>query len=140
RDWASQRYPARAVPYLVAALARTEAINHNGRWHLQYWITKEIGREWADYAYIYSRVLQRSRFKWTKDPADRALEEKLYHPDLATFRRAVAEKDQVVAAVRAGQADLRQAARYLTAEQLAPLREDFRFLLDAALLQREWVR
>jgi hypothetical protein len=140
RDWAARRYPARAVPYVVSAMARTEAINHNGRWHLEYWMTKEIGREWADYAYIYSRVLQRSRYKWTKDPADRALEEKLYHPDEATFRRAVAEKDKVLAEVRASQNDLHQAARYLTAEQLAPLREDFRFLLDAALLQREWVR
>jgi hypothetical protein len=140
RDWVAQRYPAQAVPYLVSALARTEAINHNGRWHLEYWVTKEIGREWADYAYIYSRVLQRSRYKWTKDPADRELEDKLYHPDDATFRRAIAEKDRVVAEVRASQGDLRQAARYLTAEQLAPLREDFRFLLDAALLQREWIR
>jgi hypothetical protein len=121
-------------------MARTEFINHHGRWHLEYWLTKEIGREWGDYAYIYSRVLQRSRYKWTHDPADRALEDKLYHPDEETFRRAVAEKDRVLAEVRAGQGDLRQAARYLTAEQLAPLREDFRFLLDAALLQREWVR
>jgi hypothetical protein len=140
RDWAGKRYPARAVPYVVSALARTEAINHHGRWHLEYWMTKEIGREWADYAYVHSRVLQRSRYKWTKDPADRALEEKLYHPDEATFRRVLAEKDEVIAQVRASQGDLRQAARYLTAEQLAPLREDFRFLLDAALLQREWVR
>jgi hypothetical protein len=140
REWAGKRYPARAVPYVVSALARSEAINHNGRWHLEYWVTKEIGREWADYAYIYSRVLQRSRYKWTKSPSDRDLEEKLYHPDEATFRRAVAEKDKVVGEVRASQNDLRQAARYLTPEQLAPLREDFRFLLDAALLQREWVR
>jgi hypothetical protein len=140
RDWASQRYPPRAVPYVVAAMARTEAINHNGRWHLEYWMTKEIGREWADYAYVYSRVLQRSRYKWTHAAADRELEEKLYHPDEATLRRVMAEKEKVVAEVRAAQTDLRQAARYLTAEQLAPLREDFRFLLDAALLQREWVR
>ena len=56
------------------------------------------------------------------------------------LRRVLAEKDKVLADVRASQNDLRQAARYLTPEQLAPLREDFRFLLDAALLQREWVR
>jgi len=140
RDWAGKRYPAGAVPYLVSALARTEDINHRGRWHLGYWVTKEIGREWADYAYIYSRILQRARSKWSKDPADRTLEDHLYHPDEATFRRLLAEKDEVVAEVRASQGDLRQAARYLTAEQLAPLREDFRFLLDAALLQREWIR
>jgi hypothetical protein len=140
RDWAARRYPAAAVPYVAAAMARTEMINHRGRWHLEYWLTKEIGREWGDYAYIYSRVLQRSRYKWTHAPADRALEEKLYHPDEETVRRAVAEKDRVLAEVRAAQGDLRQAARYMTAAQLAPLREDFRFLLDAALLQREWVR
>jgi hypothetical protein len=140
RDWAARRYPAAAVPYVAAAMARTELINHRGRWHLEYWLTKEIGREWGDYAYIYSRVLQRSRYKWTHAPADRALEDQLYHPDEETVRRALAEKDRVLAEVRAAEADLRQAARYLTAAQLAPLREDFRFLLDAALLQREWVR
>jgi hypothetical protein len=139
-DWAALRYPARAVPHIASALKRTEEINHRGRWHLEYWLHKEIGREWADYAYIYSRVLQRSRFKWTQAPADRELEDKLYHPDAETFRRAMAEKDAVVALVRASQADLRQAARYLPAARLAPLEEDFRFLLDAALLQREWLR
>jgi hypothetical protein len=140
RDWAARRYPAGAVRWVASALARTESINHRGRWHLEYWITKEIGREWADYPYIYSRVLQRSRYKWTHAPADKILEEKLYHPDEETLQKVVAEKDRVIADVRASQADLRQAARYLTSEQLAPLREDFRFLLDAAQLQREWVR
>jgi hypothetical protein len=140
RDWAAKRYPAAAVPYVARAFGRTEMINHRGRWHLGYWVTKEIGREWGDYPYVYSRVLQRSRYKWSRDPADKALEEKLYHPDEETLRRVVAEKDQVVAEVNAAQGDLRQAARYLTAEQLAPLREDFRFLEDAALLQREWIR
>jgi hypothetical protein len=140
RDWAARRYPAAAVRYVAQAFARTETINHRGRWHLEYWLTKEIGREWGDYAYVYSRVLQRSRYKWTHAPADKALEEKLYHPDDETFRRVLAEKDQVVAEVAAAQAELRQAARYLSAAQLAPLREDFRFLEDAALLQREWIR
>jgi len=68
------------------------------------------------------------------------LEEKLYHPDAETFHKLIAEKDEVIAQARGGQGDLRQAARYCTPEQLAPLEEDFRFLLDAALLQREWVR
>ncbi len=139
-DWAARRYPPRAVPHVVAALARTEAINHRGRWHLEYWLHKEIGREWADYAYLYSRVLLRSRFKWTQEPGDLVREEKLYHPDAETFARAMAEKDAVVAQVRASQADLRQAARYLPPAQLAPLEEDFRFLLDAAVLTREWLR
>jgi hypothetical protein len=139
-DWAGARFHPRAVPHIVSALKRSEFINHRGRWHLEYWFTKEIGREWADYAYIYSRVLQRSRFKWSGADADRALEEKLYRPDQQTFDRLMAEKDAVVAEVRAAFADLRQARRYLTAAQLTPLEEDFRFLQDAALLQREWIR
>jgi hypothetical protein len=140
RDWAGWRYPARAVPYVVSAFKRSETINHRGRWHLEYWFTKEIGREWADYAYVYSRVLQRSRWKWTGADDDRALEQKLYHPDEATVARALEEKDMVVAEVRAARSDLRQAARWLTPAQLAPLEEDFRYLQDAALLQREWIR
>ncbi|MGH7960090.1 MAG: hypothetical protein ACREH8_24180, partial [Opitutaceae bacterium] len=90
--------------------------------------------------YYYGHVLERARSKWTGDPADRALEEKLYHPDAATYRKLIAEKDEVVANVGAGLADLRAAARHATAEQLAPFQEDYRFLQDAALLQREWVR
>jgi hypothetical protein len=140
REWAGARYPAAAVPYIVSACKRSEFINHYGRWHLEYWFTKEIGREWGDYAYTYSRVLQRARSKWTGSAADRRLEEKLYHPDAETFARAVGEKDLVVAEVEAALADLRQASRYLTAAQLGQWREDFRFLMDAALLQREWVR
>jgi hypothetical protein len=139
-DWAGARFHARAVPHVVSALKRSETINHRGRWHLGYWFTKEIGREWADYAYVYSRVLQRSRYKWTGAPADQELERKLYQPDQATFDRLIAEKDEVVAEVRAAFADLRQARRYVTAAQLAPLEEDFRFLQDAALLTREWLR
>jgi hypothetical protein len=140
RDWAAQRYPAGAVPYLVSALERSEFINHHGRWHLEYWLTKSIGDEWGDYPYYFSRVLTRSRYKWTHDPADRELEEKLYHPDAETVRRLVAEKDQVVAAARAALDDLRQAGRHLPPPALARWREDFAFLLDAALLQREWIR
>ena len=139
-DWARRRYPARAVPDLVSALKRSEDIQHRGRWHLQYWLTKSIGSEWGDYPYYYSRVRARSRYKWSQDPADKALEEKLYHPDADTFRRLAAEKDEVIEQVRAAQRELRAASRYLTAEQAAPLREDFDFLLDAALLQREWIR
>lgn len=140
QDWAKRRYPAAAAPYLASAMKRSEFINHHGRWHLEYWFTKSIGPEWGDYTYYYSRVVTRSRSKWSHDPADVALEEKLYHPDAETFRKLVAEKDEVIAQVRAGQADLREAARYLTAEQLAPFEEGYRFLQDAALLQREWIR
>jgi hypothetical protein len=140
RDWAAKRFPAKAAPLVASAMKRSEFINHHGRWHLENWLTKGIGSEWGDYPYYYGHVLERARSKWTNDPADRALEEKLYHPDEETYRKLVAEKDEVVAQVRASQADLRQAARHATAEQLAPLVEDFRFLQDAALLQREWIR
>jgi hypothetical protein len=138
-EWAGRRFPARAVPFIASALKRSEFINHYGRWHLEYWFTKELGDAWGDYSYIYSRVLQRSRYKWSKARTDQYLEEKLYHPDEETFRRAVKEKDLVVAQAQGALDDLRAASRYLTAAQLAPLREDFRFLLDAALLQREWI-
>ena len=139
-DWAAKRYPAEAVPYIVSALKRTEFINHAGRWPLGEWLTKGIGEEWGNYPYYFSRVVIRSRYKWTHDPADQALDEQMYHPSKATFQKLVAEKDEVIAQVRASQADLRQAARYLTPEQLAPLQEDFNFLLDATQLEREWVR
>ncbi len=139
-DWAKKRYPAAAVPYLVSAAKRSEFIQHHGRWHLEYWFTKSIGAEWNDYSYYFSRVAVRGRYKWSHDPADQALEEKLYHPDAETFRRLVAEKDQVIAEVRAGQADLQKAQPLLSAAQFAPWAEGFAFLQDAALLQREWVR
>jgi hypothetical protein len=139
-DWATRRYPSNAISYIVSALKRTEFINHHGRWPLGYWLTKGIGDAWDNYLYYFSRVVIRSRYKWTHDPADKDLEEKLYHPDEATFKKLVAEKDEVIAQVRASQNDLHQSARYLTPEQLAPLEEDFRFLLDAAQLQREWIR
>ena len=140
RDWAGRRYPAGAVPHIVSALKRSEYINHHGRWHLENWLTKSIGSEWDDYPYYYGHVLERARSKWSNDPADKELEEKLYHPDAETYRRLVAEKDEVVAQVAAAFEDLRQAATHATPEQLAPLMEDFRFLEDAALLQREWIR
>lgn len=139
-DWSAKRYPAGAVPYIVSALKHSEFINHHGRWPLAEWMTKSIGEEWGDYPYYYGHVLERARSKWTHDPADKELEDKFYHPDMEFFHRIVAEKDEVVAQVRAAQNDLRQASRYATAEQLAALREDFRFLLDASLLQREWIR
>jgi hypothetical protein len=84
--------------------------------------------------------MERARSKWSNDPADRELEQKLYHPDDETYRKLVAEKDEVIAQVAAAFADLDKAAAFASAEQLAPLREDFRFLEDAALLQREWIR
>jgi hypothetical protein len=140
-DWARQRqYAAEAVPWLVSAAKRSEFIQHHGRWHLEYWFTKNIGAEWNDYYYYFSRVPVRGRYKWSHAPADQELERKLIHPDAATFAKLVAEKDEVIAQVRAGQADLAHAKPDLSATQFAPWDEGFRFLEDAALLQREWIR
>lgn len=139
-DWVGRRYPSNAVPHLVSALKRSEFIQHHGRWHLEYWVTKGIGDAWDNYPYYFSRVAIRSRYKWTHDPADAALEEKLYHPDAVTFQRLVAEKDDVINQVRAAQNDLRQAGPFLTPEQQAAWERDLDFLMDAARLQREWVR
>jgi hypothetical protein len=140
-DWAKKRgYPEAAIPHLVSAAKRSEFIQHRGRWHLEYWFTKDIGAQWNDYDYYFSRVPVRGRYKWTHNPADKDLEEKLIFPDAVTFAKAVAEKDEVIGQVRAGQADLEKAKASLTPEQLAPWEEGYRFLEDAALLQREWVR
>jgi hypothetical protein len=140
-DWAKRRgYPAEAIPFLVSAAKRSEFIQHHGRWHLEYWFTKDIGQAWNDYPYVFSRVPIRGRYKWSHNPADAALEEKLMHPDAATFGKLVAEKDEVIAQVRAGQADLDKAKPFLAPDQLAPWAEGYRFLEDAALLQKEWVR
>lgn len=140
-DWALRRgFPPLAAPFIASAMKRSEFINHNGRWHLENWLTKSLGAEWADYPYYYGHVLERARSKWTNDPADRALEQKLYHPDAETYGKLVAEKDEVVNQVRAGQRDLREAAMHATAGQMAPFTEGYRFLQDAALLQREWIR
>jgi hypothetical protein len=139
-DWAAKRYPAKAAPYIASAMKRTEFINHHGRWHLEYWFTKSIGDEWGNYPYYFSRVVERSRSKWTHSLADEDLEDELYDPGQETYDKLVAEKDEVLKQTRESIADIHAAARYCTAEQIAPLQEDFRFLLDAAQLQREWVR
>ncbi|MFB3826188.1 MAG: hypothetical protein ACE15B_05435 [Bryobacteraceae bacterium] len=140
REWAARRYPEEAVPYIASAMARTQFINHNGRYHLENWFTKSIGSEWGDYNYYFGHPLERSRYKWSRNPADQELENKLFHPDRAVFDRAVAEKDEVIRQVLASTKDVEEAARYMAPEKIAPLKEDFRFLLDAARLQREWVR
>jgi hypothetical protein len=140
-DWATQRgYPAAAVPFVVSAAKRSEFIQHHGRWHLGYWFTKEIGGQWNDYEYYFSRVPVRGRYKWSHNPADAELEQKLINPDRETFDKLVAEKDEVLAQVKAGQDDLAKARPHLTPAQIAPWDEGYRFLEDAARLQREWVR
>lgn len=139
-SWAQKKYPRQAVPYIVSAMKRTQFINHRGRWPLAFWLTKSIGDEWGDYVYYFGHILLRSRYKWTKDPADKTLETKLYYPDMDTYHKLVAEKDEVISQVRESLLDLRQARRSLTAKQYEPLAKDFDFLLDAALLQKEWIR
>ena len=47
---------------------------------------------------------------------------------------------EIATQVAAGIDDLQKAATHASPEKLAPLREDFRFLEDAALLQRQWIR
>jgi hypothetical protein len=140
RDWAARKYPAEAVPFIANAMKRTESIQHHGRWFLGFWLTKSIGDEWNDYPYYFGHILLRSRYKWTKTAEDKALEDGLISPDPALFAKLVAEKEDVIRDVRASLADLNQAARYMTAEQIEPLREGFRYLLDAAELQKEWTR
>ena len=141
QDWARKRlYPAEAAPYIVSAMKRTEFIQFHGRWFLGFWLTKSLGAEWGDYPYYFGHILLRSRYKWSHAPADQKLEEGLYTPDQALFDRLVAEKDQVIEQVRAGMADIQNAARSMTPEQVAPYQEGFRYLLDAAQVQKEWTR
>ena len=139
-DWARRRYPAAAAPYIASAMKRTEFIQHHGRWFLGFWLTKALGAEWGDYPYYYTHILLRSRYKWTHDPADLKLEEGLYHPTQELFDRLVAEKDAVIEQVRAGMADIDRASGLMTPEQAKPFQEGFRYLLDAAQVQKEWTR
>lgn len=91
RDWALRRYSEQAVPYIVSAMKRTGYIQHHGRWFLGFWLTKSIGDEWGEYPYYFGHILLRSRYKWTRDPADKALEQGLYSPDKDLFARLTAE-------------------------------------------------
>jgi hypothetical protein len=139
-DWAKRRYPDSAIPYIVSALKRTQYINHHGRYHLGFWLTKSIGEQWDDYRYYFGHILQRSRYKWTQDQKDKELETKLYFPDMETYKELVAEKDDVIQQVHLSMEDIHLATRYLSPEQARPLLEGFDFLLDAALLSKEWTR
>lgn len=138
--WAGRRYPEPARPHVIAALRRTEWIMHHGRYVLGYWFNKWLGEQWDDYAYYFSRARLRSNAKWTGDPRDVELQRRLYAPDTALYREALAEKDEVVRQVRASMQDLDAAARYLPPAQEKSLRAGFDWLRDAAHLQREWVR
>jgi len=140
QDWSKRRYPPEAAPAIASAMKRTEFIQHHGRWFLGFWLTKALGAEWGDYPYYFGHILLRSRYKWTHDPADKTLEAGLYNPDQALFDRLAAEKDDVIAQVRAGMADIENAQRFMTPDQAKPFVEGFRYLLDAAECQKEWTR
>jgi hypothetical protein len=139
-DWAKRRYPVEAAPFIASAMKRTEFIQHHGRWFLGFWLIKSLGAEWGDYPYYFGHILLRSTYKWTRDPADKKLEEGLYSPDRALFDRLVAEKDQVIEQVQAGQADIRKAAPHLKPEQLKPFEDGFAYLAAAAEAQKQWTR
>jgi len=139
-DWAVQRYPAKAVPYIVSAFKRTQHINFHGRYHLEFWLTKSLGAQWDNYKYYFGHILLRSRYKWTNDPADKELETKIYYPDRKLYDRAVAEKSEVIRKVRASISDLKKAKRHLSQDQYKSLYQEFDFLLDAGLLAKEWTR
>jgi hypothetical protein len=138
-DWVSARYPAQAVPFIVSALKRTEFIQHQGRYIMGYRMT-ELGSSWDDYLYYFGHILLRARSKWTGDPADRELDQKMYYPDASMFEKLVSERDEVIRQVKLSQSDVDKAAPFLKPEQLQPLRDGFEFLLDAGEITREWVR
>lgn len=141
-SWAKKRYPyaPEAADYLCSAFKRTQFINHNGRYFLEWWLTKSLGAEWGDYPYYLGHIHERTRFKWTKDPADEKLEYKLIFPDDQIFAELVAEKEKVIEAVRTSINDLTKAKRWLKPDDGKALDEGFNVLLDAVLLQREWTR
>ncbi|HUK16383.1 MAG TPA: hypothetical protein VLW65_08210 [Bryobacteraceae bacterium] len=140
QDWSKRRYPAEAAPAIASAMKRTEFIQHHGRWFLEFWLTKALGAEWGDYPYYFGHILLRSRYKWTHDPADKTMEEGLYSPDQNLYDRLVGEKDEVIAQVHLGMADIENASRYMTPAQLKPFEDGFRYLLDAAECQKQWTR
>ena len=139
-DWATSRFNSEAAPYIASALLRTEYINHHCRYHLGFWLTKSVGEQWDDYGYYFGHLLQRSMYKWTKNLADKKIEDKLYHPDLETYNKLIAEKDTVILMINESIRDLEKASRYLSFEQIQPLRDQFDFLLDAVKLSKEWTR
>lgn len=133
-EWVQKHYPRAAVSNIVSAFKRTEFINHNGRYVLHFWSAVLFG--WANYRYAYGHILLRTTYKWTGNPADRVLQDQLYHPDLDTYNLIMDERAAVVAAADASYADIQKAKPYLEPAQVAQLEESFRFLVDAARVQR----
>jgi hypothetical protein len=139
-DWARKRYNDAAAPYIASALGRTQFINHHCRYHLGVWLTKSIGSQWDDYKYYFGHPTERSVYKWTLDPADKELENKIYHPDLEFYNKLIGEKEEVIRQINESVADLANADRYLQAEQIEQLKKEFDFLTDAARLSIEWTK
>ena len=137
-DWAKKNFNESAASYIASAMLRTQFINHNARYFLGFWLTKSIGSGWDDYRYYFGHLLERSIYKWTNKQSDKELETKLYHPDEDTYNKLVAEKDEVIKQVKESREELEFASRYLFPEKIRSLKEEFDFLLDAALLEREW--
>ena len=142
KDWSLRRFPnaPQAARWIASAMKRSQFIQHHGRWHLEFWMTKSIGSEWGDYDYYFGHILERSLYKWSLDPEDKQREDLFYHPTMEFYGQLVAEKDEVIDEVRAGMADLDKARPHMRPGQMAELDENYRFLLDAARLQREWIR
>lgn len=137
-DWAKKRYNKFAAPYITSAMLRTQYINHHGRYFLGFWLTKSIGSGWGDYRYYFGHLLERSKNKWTKNHADKEMENKLYHPDADVYNKLIAEKNEVINKVKESMKDIDRASRYLSPEKIEPLKKEFNFLMDAAQLEREW--
>ncbi|MBU2493132.1 MAG: hypothetical protein KJ571_10950 [Bacteroidetes bacterium] len=139
-DWATKSFNNDSAPHIASALLRTQFINHHGRYHLGFWLTKSIGSSWNNYKYYFGHLMQRSIYKWTNNPVDKELENKLYHPDIETYNKLIAEKDEVINQVKASISDLKFARRYVLNNQIEPIVKQFELLLDAAKLSREWTR
>ncbi len=140
QQWAARRYPEAARPFVIKALARTEWMMHHARYVQGLWMTKWIGEQWHNYAYYFGHPLLRANSKWSHSPADQEAERLIYTPTPEFYRKAVAEKDEVLAQIRLSLADVEAAARYLPPESTRALREGFLWMEDAASLAREWTR
>ncbi|MCX6170212.1 MAG: hypothetical protein NTX65_12775 [Ignavibacteriales bacterium] len=139
-DWARKRYNEAAAPYIASALIRTQFINHHCRYHLGVWLTKSIGSEWDDYKYYFGHPTERSIYKWTLDPSDKELEDKIYHPDLEFYNKLIEEKEEVIRQINESFSDIAKAELHLKTEQIMPLKKEFEFLIDAARLSAEWTK
>jgi hypothetical protein len=137
-DWAKRHYPTNARPYIISALKRTEYINHHGRYHLGFWLTKYIGEDWHSYEYYFGHIKLRSRYKWTNDDADMQLEHRLYYPDTDIYAKLIQEKKEVIEQARLSIADIELASRYLLPREAEPIKDSFLFIARAAQMELQF--